>query len=218
MDRQVAATALLLAACGSGDPVPDAACQPAVLYLNRTGGAWDHGAHDDSTLNLSILVDAPRTLAPWPKDSTDWGLLVDCIRAGPAPFPVTITETDPGAAAHTEIVFTTAYWAGSAGTTSIIPDSCRPDHEVMFVFGNALATRARACHVALRSYAQMIAGLSFGDRCEDLLNDQMDCVPDRTFVNASATCVDANDQPIACRCGGTTQNSFEAMTKVIPTC
>jgi len=193
-------------------------CRPAVLYLNRTGGMWDHAAHDDATQNLSILVDTPRTLPAWPKDNTDWGLVVDCIRTALAPFPLTITETDPGATPHTEIVFTTAYWAGSTATTSIIPDSCRPDHEVEFVFGDALATRARACQVALRSYGQMVANLSFGDRCEDLLNDQMDCVPDRTFVDATATCVDANGQPIACRCGGTTQNSYQAMAAAIPSC
>jgi len=209
---------VLLAACGGRDTPPDAACQPAVLYLNRTGGMWDHGVRDDASLNLSILVDAPRAISPWPKDSTDWGLLVDCIRTALAPFPITVTETDPGMAPHTEIVFTTQYWAGSVATTSIIPDSCRPGHEVEFVFGNALATRARACHIALRSYAQMVANLSLGDRCEDLLNDAMDCVPDRIFVNAPATCVDASSQPIPCRCGGTTQNSFEAMTAATPTC
>src|SRR4051812_26264184 len=159
MVRQVAVL-LALAACG-GSETTDAACQPAVLYLNRTGGLWDHGAHDDAAANLSILVDGPRTLPAWPKDDTDWGLLVDCLRTALAPFPLTITETDPGAVPHTEIVFTTQYWAGAAGTTAIIPDACRPGHQVEFVFGNALATRARACHVALRSYAQMIANLSF---------------------------------------------------------
>ena len=208
----------LVAACGGGEPAPDAPCQPALLYLDRVGGAWDHGAHDDAAAHLSILVDAPRTVPPWPKDDIDWGLLVDCLHAGLAPFPITVTETDPGLVPHTRIVFTTAYWAGSIATTSIIPDSCRPGHQVEFVFGDALATRARACHVALRSYGQMIANLSFGDRCEDLLNDQMDCVPERTFVDADATCIDANGAPIACRCGGTTQNSYQAMAAAIPSC
>lgn len=189
-----------------------------MLYLNRHGGAWDHGAHDDASANLSILIDAPRTLAAWPKDDVDWGLLVDCIRTGLAPFPLAITEVDPGAVPHTEIVFTTASWAGGAGTTSIIPDSCRPGHQVEFVFGDALPTFARACHVALRSYAQMIAELSFGDDCMDLVNNEMDCAPVRTFVDATATCVDATNQPTACRCGGTTQNSFQAMRAAIPAC
>jgi len=116
------------------------------------------------------------------------------------------------------MVFTSQYWAGSAGTTSIIPDSCRPGHQVLFLFGAALPTRERACHVALRSYAQMVANLSFGDRCEDILNDQMDCVQQRTFYDAEANCIDGNAQPITCRCGGTTQNSFVAMTSALATC
>lgn len=217
MDRQVALL-VALAACG-GDPAPpDAACRPAVLFLSRGGGAWDKGGHDDASSNLSVLLDGPRTLAPWPKDDTDWGLLVTCIRSALAPFPLTITEIDPGDAPHVELVFTTEAWTGSPATTSFIPASCRPDHEVAFIFGDALPTRARQCHVALRSYAQMIANLSFGDRCEDVLNDQADCVPERAFTDVTANCVDASAQPAPCRCGGTTQNSFQALSAVLPAC
>ena len=217
MDRQVALL-LALAACGGGSSSPDAACQPPVLYLNRTGGAFDKGGHDDASANLSVVLDGPRTLPPWPKDQTDWELLVSCIRAPLAPFPVTITETDPGPAPHVELVFTTTAWTGSPATTSFIPSSCRPDHELAFIFGTALPTRARQCHVALRAYAQMIANLSFGDQCEDVLNDQADCVPERSFTDVTATCVDAGAQPAPCRCGGTTQNSYQAMVAVLPGC
>jgi len=217
MDHQVALL-LAVAACGGEPAPPDAACAPAVLYLNRTGGAFDRAGHDDAGANLSLLLDGPRTLAPWPKDDTDWQLLLPCIRAALAPFPVTITESDPAPAPHVELVFTTTAWTGSVGTTSFIPASCRPDHEVGFVFGTALPTRARQCHVALRAYAQLIANLSLGDRCEDILNDQADCVPERTFADVTATCVDDNAQPAPCRCGGTTQNSFQAMSGALRAC
>jgi hypothetical protein len=206
----------LLAACGGHDLPPDA-CVPTVLYLDKSGGMWDHGGRDDASANLSLLVDMPRTLPPWPKSASDWTELVACMRTALAPFPIAITETDPAPAAHTEIVFTTDYWGGTA-TTSIIPDSCRPGHQVAFVFGNALATRPRACHVALRAYAQMVANLSFGDHCEDVLNDQMDCTPDRIFTDLEASCVDASNQPAPCRCGGTTQNSFQALRAATTTC
>lgn len=217
MDRQVALL-VVLAACGGESSSPDAACTPAVLYLNRTGGAWDKGAHDDASANLSVLLDGPRTLAPWPKDDTDWDLLLPCLRTALSPFPLTITETDPGAAPHVELVFTDQAWIGSVATTSFIPASCRPDHEVAFIFGNALPTRARQCHVALRAYAQMIANLSFGDQCQDVLNDQPDCVSDRSFNDVTATCVDASAQPAPCRCGGSTQNSYQAMSSVLRAC
>ncbi len=73
-----------LAACG-GDTTPPDACQPAVLYLNKAGGMWDHGARDDASQHLSILVDAPRALRPWPKGATDRGLLVAAARTNKFP-------------------------------------------------------------------------------------------------------------------------------------
>jgi len=209
---------VLLAACGGHESAVPDACVPAVLYLNRDGGMWNPGPRDDAVHNLSVLVDAPLTLSPWPKPASDWMLVVECIRAGLAPFPLTVTEIDPSPMPHTEIVFTTVYWAGSSATTSIIAASCREGHQVEFVFGDALATRTRACYVALASYAQMIANLSFSDRCDDFVNNQADCVQDRTFVDATASCVDSAAQPSECRCGGTTQNSYRAMLAAIPTC
>jgi hypothetical protein len=214
---RLAALLALLVACGGHDDPPPDACAPAVLYLNKSGGMWDHGGRDDASANLSLLVDMPRTLPPWPKSASDWTELVACMRTALAPFPITVTETDPAPATHTEIVFTTEYWGGTA-TTSIIPDSCRPGHQVEFVFGDAIATRARACHVALRAYAQMVANLSLGDHCEDVLNDQMDCTPDRFFTDLEVHCVDAANQPAPCRCGGTTQNSFQTLLAATTTC
>lgn len=201
-----------LVACGGEPAIPDAACTSAVLYLNRTGADYAYGGRDDSSLNISVLIDAPRTLPAWPHDDIDWTSLTDCIRTRLAPFPVEITEADPGMRAHTEIVFTTTYWAGSPGTTNIVPDTCRTGHEVQFVFGSALPTYARACHVALRGYAQMTALLSIADNCEDILNADMDCSLMRTFTDLETACVDAAAQPVPCRCGGAaTQNSFTAM-------
>lgn len=207
----------LLAACGGRDASAPDACAPTTLYLNRSGGAWDHGGRDDASENLSILVDAPRTLPPWPKSEAEWTELVACMRTALAPFPIAVTETDPAPAPHTEIVFTTAYWGGGA-TTTIIPDSCRPGHEVEFVFGTAIATRARACHVTLRAYAQMIGNLSLTDHCEDVLNDQQDCAPDRFFLDLEATCVDDANQPAPCRCGGTTQNAYTVLRAASTAC
>lgn len=213
--RGVVAVALL-AACGGPDAPPDA-CAPTTLYLNRRGGAWDHGGRDDASANLSLLLDGPRTLAPWPKPDADWAEVVACMRTALAPFPIAITEIDPAPAPHTEIVFTTADWGGTA-TTSIIPESCRPGHEVEFVFGDAISTRARACHVALRAYAQMIGNLSFTDHCEDVLNDQQDCAPDRFFLDLEATCVDDANRPAPCRCGGTTQNAVTVLRAATTAC
>lgn len=208
----------LLGCGGDPRPVPDAACQPAVLYLNRDGGDYDAGPFDDSSANRSVLLDGPISLARYPHDDVTWANIIACIRGGLGPFPVDIVERDPGALPHVEIVFTTSYWAGPAGTTHVIPDSCRPGHELVFVFGDALPTDARACQMALIGYAQLTAQLSIGDNCLDFLDLSADCAPERAFVDEEVPCVDGLGQPIACRCGGTTQNTFAALSAAIPRC
>src|SRR5450755_4064832 len=100
---------VVLVACGGSDHVPDATCAPAIVYLDRGGGSYDHGALDDATANLSVIVDVPRVLPPWPHDDANWGDLVSCIRTALAPFPLQVTEVDPGVAPHVELVFTTSY-------------------------------------------------------------------------------------------------------------
>ena len=204
--------ALCVIGCGGGgETVFDAACEPAVLYLNRTGATYQRGGFDDASLNFTPIVDTERTLPPWPYDDIDWASLTSCIRAGLQPFPVTITETDPGMAKHTEIVFTTSYWAGPPGTTLITTSGCRDNLEVIFLFGNALPTYARACHLAVRTYAQITAKLDLVGDCEDFMNNQLDCSERRTFKDTDAACVDASDVPTECRCGGATQNTYQSL-------
>lgn len=209
----------LLAACGSGsNGDPDATCQPSVLYLNRMGGTYDHGNIDNAAANLSAIVDAPLALDAYPHDNVEWADTTACIRLGLQPFPIEITEADPGPIPHVELVFTTSYWAGSSGQTYVIPDGCFSRHELGFVFGSALPTDARACQVALIAFAQMTAKLSYGENCRDFVDHSMDCVPERAFIDQDVPCVDANNQPTACRCGGTTQNTYRALVAAHPAC
>jgi len=208
----------VLAACGSGGGDVDARCEPSILYLNRTGGLYDHGPVDDAGQNKSTIVDAPQMLAAYPHDDIEWGFTTQCIRDALLPFPIQIVETDPGLVPHTELVFTTSYWAGSTATTHVIPDGCRPNHRIGFVFGSAIATDARACQVAMTAFAQMTALLSYGANCRDFVDRSMDCVPNRTFTDETVACVDANARPIACRCGGTTQNTYRAIAAAHPAC
>lgn len=198
----------------------DAACEPNIVYLDRTGGDYVHGARDNASKNQSALVDAPMTLPAWPRDDIDWGSLVGCITTALAPFPITVTEVDPAATPHLELVFTTTSWAGSAGTTMIVPDACRPGHQVEFIFGDALPTYARACHVALIGLAEMRAQLSLGSDCRDFVNNALDCAPRRTFLGQAVSCVDGANEPAPCRCGDgeTTENTYRAMAAAFAPC
>lgn len=210
---------VLLAACGNhGNADVDASCVPSVLYLNRSGGTYEHGTADNAGLNQSTIVDAPLMLAPFPHDDVEWADAVACIRDALQPFPIQVTENDPGLGPHVELVFTTSYWAGSPGQTHAIPGGCFSRQELGFVFGNAIPTDARTCQIALIAFAQMTAKLSYGENCRDWVDRSMDCVQDRAFIDEDVPCVDANNQPIACRCGGTTQNTFRALADAHRSC
>jgi hypothetical protein len=210
---------VVVAAAGCGeDPPIDVTCRPVIVYLNRDGGVFRPGAHDDAITNASVLLDAERTLAPWPKTDSEWDVLASCFKDHLFALPrLEVVTVDPGAAPHLEIVFTTSYWA-SAGTTAIVPASCRPDHEIELVFGDALATTARACDVALQEFAIMTANLSLDDDCHDLVNNFADCSPDRSFLDRTVNCVDDAARPTPCRCGGTTENTYRALATTFPPC
>lgn len=204
---------LLLAACGSPSAAPDATCQRQVVYLDRLGGDYVNGIVDSAAQNQSLVLDQPRTLPPWPYDDGNWTSLTACIRTALAPFAVDVTEVDPGVAPHFELVFTTTYWAGPAGTTGIVPDSCRPGHQIGFVFGAALPTYTRACQIAMIGLAEMAANLAMTTNCADILDNDMDCAPMRAFIDQEVPCAGG-----ACRCGGTTENTYQALKAALPAC
>ena len=205
---------LVVASCGHSDThfVDAVVCEPTIVYLNRDGGDYAHGAADDAASNLSVIVDVPRTLAPFPGDAVTWTSLADCIRTALAPFNVDVTETDPGAVAHYELVFTDTYWGG-AGVTHVFPSSCRTGHQIEFVFGTALSTPTRGCYLAMAGLAEMAALLGPGANCLDFTSPGADCDV-RYFVDEEMSCVDAaTDLPAPCRCdaSATTQNPFAAL-------
>jgi hypothetical protein len=193
-------------------------CPPTTVFLDRDGGHYEPAADDDPAINGSVIVDQARDLPGWPSAAASWDAVTSCIRDALAPVGAEVTEVDPGATPHYEIVFTTSYWAGSGGETSVVPSNCGHAHRIAFVFGDALPTAPRACQIALIALGEMAADLSLDDNCADFLNPAIDCVPDRFFVDGAANCVDISDQPTACRCGGTTQNTFQAMTAAFAPC
>ncbi len=209
-----------VAACGNAGHgvAADSSCAPSTVFLDRQGGDYDLGAFDDATMNLSVVLDGPRTLPPWPYDDANWTELTDCITTGFAPFPVTVTQTDPGVTPHFEMVFSTAYWgAGGPAVPTIIPSSCRAGHQIEFVFGDAEASPTNACEAAMGAFAEMAAQLSPGYDCLDFTSPAMDCGI-RSYLDEDTNCVDQSGEPAPCRCGGTTQNSAEALRTVFGTC
>jgi hypothetical protein len=214
---------LVVAVIGCGSPdvhfVDAPQCTPAIVYLDRDGGSYDHGRIDDPAGNLSVLVDAPRTLAAWPGDATNWADVVACVKDALAPFAVQVTDIDPGATPHYELVFTDAYWVDAA-VTHVFPSACKPGNQIELVFGAALATPTRACEVAMSGLAQMAALLGPGQNCVDFTSPANDCDV-RAFVDMDMSCVDpATDLPAPCRCDAaqTTQNPYQALNALFRPC
>jgi hypothetical protein len=209
-----------VAACGHSDATPDAyVCVPSIVYLDRAGGSYDHGKVDDATQNLSAIVDVPRVLPPWPGDDVNWGDLTACVRDALSVFDVQVTEIDPCDVPHLELVFTTAYWVDPA-VTHVFPSSCRPGHQIEFVFGDALATPTRACEVAMGGLAEMTAQLGPSENCLDFTSPAMDCGV-RFFLDADLACVDpATNLPAPCRCdaSATTEDPFQALATMFHGC
>ena len=209
-----------LAACGGNDGTHhvDLSCANSTVFLNRFGGAYTHGAVDDAALHVSIVVDAARTLPAFPGDDATWGVITACIREALAPFAVVVTETDPGAVEHLELVFTDTYWV-DPGVTHVFPASCAA-HQIELIFGTALSPPTRGCQVAMDGLAQMIAQLGPSENCLDFTSPAMDCGV-RSFVSAEAACVDpATNLAAPCRCdaAATTQNSFTALDALFHPC
>ena len=216
-----AALLLVIVGCGAKHAalIDAGPCEPTIVYLDRFGGAYDHGSFDAAGANQSAIVDGPRVLPPWPYDDLHWGELAACITDALSPFAITVTETEPGLAPHLELVFTTTYWgAGGASVPVVVPSSCRAGHQLEFVFGDALPTPTRACEVAMGAFAEMTALLSSADNCLDFTSPATDCGV-RYFLNRDMKCVDASDQPAPCRCGGTTsENTFASLAARFPSC
>ncbi len=204
-----------LGGCG-GDHhviVADASCAPPVIFLDRAGGTYGPGATDDATQNRSVMLDAPRTLPPFPGDDVAWGDLTACIREAMQPFQVTVTEVDPGSTPHLELVFTDRYWEDPA-VTHVVPSSCRDNHQIEFIFGSALSTPTRGCEVAMAGLGEMIAQLGPSENCLDFTSPAGDCGI-RSFLPEDVACVDVQTNlPAPCRCdaGQSTQNSFVALS------
>lgn len=210
-----------VAACSGGDGTHhvDVSCANSIVYLDRFGGAYDHAAVDDATLNVGIVFDGPRTLAPFPGDGTEWTDMTTCIRTALAGFDVTVTETDPGMTPHLELVFTDAYWLDPA-VTHVFPSSCKAGHQIEVIFGSALATPTRGCELAMGGLAEMVGLLGPSQNCLDFTSPANDCGV-RSFLAVDENCVDEQtDLPAPCRCDASamTQNSAATLDALLHAC
>jgi hypothetical protein len=225
----ILAVALAGAGCGDDDGGADGdasvgidapACSPAAtLYLNRSGGTYTAGDPNDATTNTSSVVNGSATLAAWAGGDPLWNEVVTCVQGKLAAYGVAVTDVDPGALRHTEIVISgsdsDAVNPGSSGIQWIAPGGCsRIDNTIGFVFaptpGSVFGVH---CDNALQAFAST-AGLEMVTNCEDILSSQQ--CGEKAFRDTDSPC--GFNTPATCTCdpdqtppAPTTQNSHQRM-------
>ena len=77
-----------------------------VLFLNscRPNGCHLTSGNTDSTTDTSDIVGGNVTLGAFSDGDAKWQQVVDCVKNVMAPFNITVTDQDPGAAPHFEVM------------------------------------------------------------------------------------------------------------------
>jgi hypothetical protein len=210
---------LLLTACASKDllaDLPDAAIGRCPgdgypIFLNRDPVTIEPGP-SDSVANTSTLVSEPVTTLGSQLSEAGWDASVACARELFAPFPVVITEVDPGNVEHLEIVVTHApnELGFPGGVISVAPYSCGDPQRraITFAFSGEVNSPRLLCEQGFGFTAGIVAGLHHSFRCEDTLSQLAGC-GDKSFLDEEVPCGIYSPEP--CACGGDTQNTYQTM-------
>jgi hypothetical protein len=161
------------------------------IYLNREGVVLRPGDNDSSN-DVSSVVEQPTVITGWDIDDETWQDTVDCIRDMYSRFDVTVTDADPGSVPHIEAVFGGhPYDVGLpdnvAGVSPFTTDCAIIERSIVFTFTDVVEDDAQLmCEIMAQEIAH-----SFGLDHEMLPEDPMTYLTyygDRTFQNEMAHC------------------------------
>jgi hypothetical protein len=76
---------------------------PRIVFVNRNGGTYSSGA-ENSSANRSTIVRGTVTLPPYSRSDADWQRVMQLVKEEFAPYNIVVTDQDPGATAHIEMV------------------------------------------------------------------------------------------------------------------
>jgi hypothetical protein len=195
-----------------------AAHSTTTVYLNRcASGCTFTPGPDDSSTNHSSVVSATSVLSAFAHGDPSFAAVVACVQTELAPFDVDVTTVDPGYAPHFEIaVAGTPQQLGlPSGIAAVAPSTCSlVPNGVGFSFANQIGDQPQQiCATAAQTVGNLV-GLEFVTTCGDAMAfDFATCLP-KAFLDEDALC--GTTAPAACRCGGTTQNSYQTMLATLP--
>jgi hypothetical protein len=217
---------LFLVACESEDllaglpdaaPQIDAGCMAGYpIYLNRYPVTIQPGVVNDSVANTSTMLTEPATTTGSQFSHADWSAAIACARELFAPFPIVITDEDPGDVDHLEIVVThlpgELGFDGNIRSIAALPCGGAIRRSVAFAFSGTFSSPRDLCEGGFGYPAGVAAGLTPSVRCEDVMNWNLDSCASKSFLDEEVQC--GVFSPMTCQCGGDTQNSYQQMMQV----
>ena len=207
---------------GPADAADAAICTPPgapiVVFLDKAGGMWTPGA-DDSRTNVSSILNQATTIPAWGVAPASWAALMACVAQKFKPFNINVTDVDPGAAAHIEVVFAPGNLALFSGGGANSPSTCAviPDSVAYVSTTYADANLDNGC-AAAASVVGFSLGLESVTACPDAMSNLQASCATAGFTNVALAC--GTTAAAACTCqAGSTQNSFARLLAVAgPAC
>lgn len=201
----------------AGDEVAaaDAGGEPLVVFLNREGGTYRPGT-SDATTNTTTLVDQVETVPPWNVSADGWQQVVGCVEQMLSRWHVEVTDQDPGAAPHLEVVVAgrpddIGMPGNYAGVAPFSSDCGVIPQPIVFTFAELFGTSYTAvCEVSAQEIAHTF-GLDHELLCSDPMS-YLRCGP-KSFQDVDAPCGEGTERP--CYCGAATQNSVAMLDERI---
>lgn len=179
-----------------------------IIFLNRCiGGITINQGVDNSSTNTSSIVSGSINLPEYPFGDAAWNEVLDGTRDIFAPFGITVTDVDPGATPHDEVIVCGSdNAAGFPGAAGVAPFTCGVIANVItYVFPETIGNDARFTIETVAQEAAHGWGLDHEFKCEDPMTYLLDC-GDKSFQNGAYPCGEYEAR--ACMCGGNDQNSF----------
>jgi hypothetical protein len=258
MSRRLGVAAIVLAAFASpaaarpqtvvidqqvdvGELGPNGLVPYNTLFLNKCASGCLVKVGTSNSVTDSWPIGSNRTLTAWPYDDATWQKVVACVKDVFEPYNVNVTDVDPGAANHFEIMIAGA--PGDLGMSSSIGGvapgggtSCSSylNNALVFDFAKVWGsgtTCGAGCIEDICATAAQEIGHTW-QRLDHVVvkEDPMTYFSSTTrkyFQNTSAkcgsdcvggvspsnqTCTGTNQQEHSCICGGLTQNSHNVVT------
>ncbi len=186
-----------------------------LLYVNRCEGGEtiSSAGFEDSRTNSSTIISRTTTFPAYPGSDASWTLLMSEVRSILTPFGIEITDQDPGATPHTEIIACGQSFLGPS-VLGVAPFGCG-------LVANAIGYAFAEEHFNERQLAETVAHeaghtwtLNHLYDCADPMT-YLDGCGDKSFQDTALSCAGVAQngawQVEACSCGGSTQNSYQTL-------